>query len=282
MTTTHNHALPNDQGSQDGSTNSGTASCEEGSVVVDQGQTNNLVAASDYEAAVQAYHDYFARKLSMAADDPIRAELLQACRDSILQQLDLLVQPVSDEAYHVFCHRSNPAKVENDDDDAAISTTEYTFTKEELLDASVATRLKQLRLQVREDAARVQQLQRQMLSDVVAQTQQDLSAHLSLNCSVNEEEVDASFFEACRDKITDMEQQFQVLQQTLEQQEQSLPTHLADLQELIQTVEQALRTEQQRLNRVEQALTQDDEPASIPTAGPLLAQERLIQLMCRD
>jgi hypothetical protein len=282
MTTTYDDDQPNDQGSQDGSTDSGNASCEEDSVVVDQGQTNNLVAASDYEAAVQAYHDYFARKLSMAADDPIRVELLQACRDSILQQLGLLVQPVSDEAFHVFCHRSNPALVENDDDGAS-STTDYTFTKEELLDASVATRLKQLRLQVREDAARVQQVQRQMLSDVVAQTQQDLSAHLSLNCSgANEEELDASFFEACRDKITDMEQQFQVLQQTLEQQEQSLPTHLADLQQLIQTVEQALRTEQQRLNRVEQALTQDDEPAPNPTAGPMPAQERLIQLMCRE
>ena len=84
-------------------------------MLTDKTNQNNLVAKSDYLAAVSAINDYFA---------PHSSELAKASNASLIKNLDRVVQVVPDQdfqqlvdQYHYVDEEASSCSSEEDDDD---------------------------------------------------------------------------------------------------------------------------------------------------------------------
>lgn len=137
---------------------------------------NNVVAQSDYTAALQAMEATFCDAIDQETDLATR-KLFQAAQTSLVQNLNGMIQPLDDDDYHGLV---DPYHVVADDDDESESDSDYDyksgeeeelkvddedFDEEDLLDTKALQEAQQLRSQVRSMSQRVQQIRERVLEE---------------------------------------------------------------------------------------------------------------------
>jgi len=165
--------------------------------VVDH-RSNTLVAESDLHALLEAMDERMEElltKVSSSTNNPLdpaaerQREYLLQCRDSLRQNIGRIVEPISDEAFHIYRAQAsknnnesslpiinagihangNDEKVEsvvehdekeeeNDDDD-----DNYEWDEEDLLDPQALQRVRELRQEARTQAAHVQAVRNEVM-----------------------------------------------------------------------------------------------------------------------
>ena len=164
-------------------------------------RNNNLVAESDYYAAIAALQKKIKEKQSSAFvndDDLTRTnssnlqnqqQLYTDLSNSLCKQIQKIVQPISDEAFHAYLSQYNdsyitrlPAKentgiLSGSQDDVGISSSskvaleEVSFSDEELRDHVAMKRVQELRQQVREKVHGLQELRQSTLQRAISITE---------------------------------------------------------------------------------------------------------------
>ena len=65
---------------------------------------NNFVAESDLQAGIEALKNKLSEKIA-ASSDPVLRQLLADCSLSLTANIQQLVQPVADDAFHIYLAR---------------------------------------------------------------------------------------------------------------------------------------------------------------------------------
>ena len=124
---------------------------------------NNLVAESDYQAALAAIDNYFS--CEAALEEAWETDW----KASLKEHLARIVQPLADEAHDTFLFQQlHP----NNDEHQSHEDTTNTIDPSLLLDPVVQHKVQQLRHQVRTQAQQVQDLRTDVLSMVAHHVQQ--------------------------------------------------------------------------------------------------------------
>ena len=169
-------------------------------------RNNNLVAESDYYAAITALQLKIKEKrpsVMNQQDDlvpndenslAIQHHLYNECSNSLCKQIQKIVQPISDEAFHTYlsqyndkyntCHSSNENTKNNDDTRSIVPVDEVIFTEDELKDHVAMKRVQELRQQVRDKVRNVLQLRQGTLRRSIAITERQVAV-LSLRSSIS-------------------------------------------------------------------------------------------------
>ena len=164
-------------------------------------RNNNLVAESDYYAAIAALQKKIKEKQSstFVNDDDLtrtdssnlqnRQQLYTDLSNSLCKQIQKIVQPISDEAFHTYLSQYNDSYItrlsakENtgiqsgSQDDVGISSSskvaleEVSFSDEELRDHVAMKRVQELRQQVREKVHGLQELRQSTLQRAISITE---------------------------------------------------------------------------------------------------------------
>ena len=164
-------------------------------------RNNNLVAESDYYAAIAALQKKIKEKQSstFVNDDDLtrtnssnlqnQQQLYTDLSNSLCKQIQKIVQPISDEAFHAYLSQYNdsyitrlPAKentgiLSGSQDDVGISSSskvaleEVSFSDEELRDHVAMKRVQELRQQVREKVHGLQELRQSTLQRAISITE---------------------------------------------------------------------------------------------------------------
>jgi hypothetical protein len=238
-------------------------------------RNNNLVAESDLTSALQALEQRFEAKIAAAAaassacdaasddyDTAILAnqqklqlqQLLKDCQNSLSTNIQRIVQPVSDEAFHTYVYQtaSNNTNDENADENTKeASLTKKVSTKQEdpeweeddLMDPLALERVQELRRQVRTEAAKVQTQQQAVLAKAVAVAERQVQLLVRTNRNKNkknEGNTNQSANEVPPEsvaKIQEMQTCLSGMMTALQQTEQDLPDKLTSLQDTVATIE---------------------------------------------
>jgi hypothetical protein len=243
-------------------------------------RNNNLVAESDYHAAVAALRDKLDTKVS-ANSDPVFRKLLSDCSNSLTVKIQKIVQPVSDEAFHVYLTRykddrlSCPSeneyiasgKEEQTEDATALSATSVEFDEEELIDQVAVARVQELRQQVREQASTVLKLRAETLRRAVSLTERQV--HLwenqarSLKKTKSSEGLEgsdaASLLEQHKAAVQDTKQSLYSLHQSIQDTGSILPNKLQSFQATLRDIESSLNKQQNgSISQIEKAIYSRD------------------------
>jgi hypothetical protein len=239
-------------------------------------RNNNLVAESDLTSALQALEQRFEAKIAAATaaadsacdgasddyDTAILAnqqklqlqQLLKDCQNSLSTNIQRIVQPVSDEAFHTYVYQT--ASNNNNDENADENTKEASLTKkvstkqedpeweeDDLMDPLALERVQELRRQVRTEAAKVQTQQQAVLAKAVAVAERQVQLLVRTNRNKNkknEGNTNQSANEVPPEsvaKIQEMQTCLSGMMTALQQTEQDLPDKLTSLQDTVATIE---------------------------------------------
>jgi len=275
-----------------------------------------MVAESDYQAALEALQRPLAPQVKIPSTnkDPSQAEpdiraiqeaalLLQdACRTSLCQNLQRVVQPLSDEAYHTYVYQLTKGEDEELDNlngldqpvDNSTDDDDVLFDDEDLLDTQCLKNVQALRAQVREQAQRVKALQTSVLQhsvDLAARQVQvwNTTKEFDANKSMGTDE-DAVDNQPCHSLLEEMEASLQEMTAALQTAQTQVPTKLATLRETIAVIEKAkdMNGGKHAPNPIEEAIVRpDNEGDDVPSLGGkgnfstagLPPQERLANLL---
>jgi hypothetical protein len=157
------------------------------SVSVPSKRNNNIVAESDVQAAMQAVQESLTaikNSFSNTATEPTQLELLlDACSESLVAHIERAVQPLADEAFHVYKQQlqsvQNTNEVDVDaslepnnaidkDDETSDDDESHNFDDDELLNHETLARVQKVRAQVREQAVHVAACRAQVLQRALA------------------------------------------------------------------------------------------------------------------
>jgi hypothetical protein len=252
-------------------------------------RNNNLVAESDLDAALHAVdrHLHNHGRVGKGTLDETTRLALQASLHAHIQRI---VQPVTDEAFHLYVHR-NTLAVDQDTTTTVTGTTDttcstatgttidtttrtiprhdpYGFAESELLDVEALERVQALRTQVRDEAARIHALQTSVLERAaqLASRQTQLQHCVPLAVS-NHAFADTNQDERV-DKIRVMQQALTTMQQALQQTQQALPTHHTSLQTTITAIELDMDKQNRHgLSQTELAITQREKDTDMDSAA---------------
>lgn len=184
--------------------------------------TNNLVAESDLQVALAAIRN------TIEQDATVPKELAQSLQESLLANIQRVVQPVTDDAFEQYVSRFETN--ENEDPDSS------------LVDQVAVDRLKELREQVRQEAARVQKLQQAAM-----ETPQLQQTKLTVPTPAKPV-IDTS---SSQKQLEEMQQALQDMQVALKSTQTAIPKELTLLQQSMQAMESDLG---RSLSQTEQAL----------------------------
>jgi hypothetical protein len=242
---------------------------------IPSGRNNTLVAESDLQAAYAALDE---RLLSIKNNkDP----LLQECVASLQKNLDRIVQPISDEAFHVYVKRNN-----NDDDGMDETTTapaaravddDEEYDEEDLLDPEALQRVKELREAARAQAASVQAVRRQVLDQAVELAQRQVRHWLGKQQAAETQDATTVVDETTAQRVREMQASLVHLRAALERQTKELPRHLSGLQETVAVVEESLN--RPALTQTDQAIREREEDAVVVDLQP---EERSPEALIAD
>jgi hypothetical protein len=256
---------------------------------------NNLVAESDLDAALKA----LTRSLSSGSPrglvdhEAAAAEyesFATSCRDSLASNIHRVVQPVSDEAFHLYI-RANSGSVSDDDKDEEqeprrdrLDDVPDDFDPEELLELEALQRVQQLRIQVREEATRVKTLRDSVLDRAVSLATRQVQLYRdNMGIDNSTQESSSTTPASYHSKLLEMEESLKQMQLALESTELELPDKLGNLQETIATIEASWN--KPNLSKVEQAIVSkrddmdvedEDELKNLDTMDP---EDRLARFL---
>lgn len=232
-----------------------------------------MVAESDVEAAYQAMDQRMQRSISKCGvDNQEQHRLLQECHNNLRRNIERIVEPVSDEAFHVYVKRNDDAEnavakaeaeEENDDDmeyDEEDDDTEY--DEEDLLDPEAIRRVQELRQQIRSQAASVQAIRNQVLDQAIVLGQRQVNFLQGSGKDDGGSSPSVPLVDTTRpqEQLKEMQESITNMVVTLDKAQQDIPDKLASLQETIAVIEENLRkTEEGTLSQTEQAILRHDE-----------------------
>lgn len=261
-------------------------------------RNNNLVAESDFHAAVSALRQNLNHT---STSDPVLRRLLTDCSNSLERNIQQIVQPISDEAYHVYLSRYKdnilscpsfeafdktevPGPIE-----ANVIEDEIEFEEEDLLDHVAVARVQELRQQVREQAAKMVQLRNDTLQRAVTLTERQVQLWEKQNRQASKSFSGSHnvLLEQNKTALEDMKASFSKLHQTLQETGTMLPSQLQLFQSSLQEIECSLK---QQPSQVDQAIFSredaDDRSADdVPMAEEfhvLDPEQKLAHLLCRN
>jgi len=218
---------------------------------------NNLIAESDLAAALQAADD---RLLRVMAQHPTNT-LLEPCRVSLARNIQRIVQPVTDEAFHVYKSQQTKsqtaAAVANGSTEHSTATAPQEIDEADLLDRVALERVQALRETVRLQAAQVNQLQCQVTDQAVDVAARQVQLWVGRNNNAadndaNEENSTIEILATDADTVQQMQASLKNMQTALHQTDRNLPVKLASLQQTIHTVETNLQ--KSSMSQTEQAI----------------------------
>lgn len=251
-------------------------------------RNNTLVAESDLQAALQSLRE---QDLSATSNDTLLL-LRQECSVSLQRHLQRVVQPVSDEAFHVYvrdCIGVDDDDAGNDSDEEQTSmdmiNDDYDFDEEDLLDVEYLQKVQALRQQVRERAQQVQTLQ----SSVVEQSVQLATRQVNLlvtdrpqTQSVDEDKIVAVF--SNESLLSQMDDSLQTMTTALNAASTQVPSKLQSLQETLTVIQKQQQRKEMR-SSTEQAIVRRDNDGSVASkattsdAPPLAPKDRLANML---
>ena len=194
---------------------------------------NNIVALSDYEAALKGLESVF-----QDVDDPnpIFREFYQAAHASLVSNLSRIVQPVEDSKYHALIDpyhiveeddgSDQEEMVEANDEDAAAA--DELIDEEDLLDNKALKDAQRLRTHVRILSQRVQQIRERVLN----------KAESSSSSSELQPDVPLQVNEVPEEDRVDLVESLEKLKNTLNHSQWAkLPTQMKSLQDTIAVIQ---------------------------------------------
>jgi hypothetical protein len=264
-------------------------------------RNNNLVAESDYQAAITALRE---KLNASSASDPVLRRLLTDCSNSLERNIQKIVQPVSDEAYHVYLSRYKD-NIPNFPTSEGVDASETTMTnvvedmeddcfeEEDLLDQVAVARVQELRQQVRDQAARMVQLRNDTLRRAVALTERQVKLWEKQHAtptSFHDNDAVTALLEQNKAALEDMTLSFSNLHQTLQETGSVLPSQLQLFQSTLQDIEYSLKNQQQNQpSQIEQAIFSRDDVHSNDNDTPmeeefrsLDPEQKLAHLLCHN
>jgi hypothetical protein len=238
-------------------------------------RNNNLVAESDLTSALQALEQRFEAKISAAAaaaadddadDDDTEhlqkqqqqlqlQKLLKDCQNSLSANIQRIVQPVSDEAFHMYVYQqqTDENSDENKSKEASLTTKkpvpDPAWEEDDLMDPLALERVQELRRQVRTEAAKVQTQQQAVLAKAVAVAERQVQLLVRTNRNKNQQEHPVSDTTGGGGgtenqvppesvaKIQEMQTCLTTMTTALQQTEQDLPDKLTSLQETVAAIQ---------------------------------------------
>jgi hypothetical protein len=278
-------------------------------------RNNNLVAESDLTSALQALEQRFEDKIAAAAaasdgasDDYDSAnlehqqqqqqlqlqQLLKDCQNSLSTNIQRIVQPVSDEAFHTYVYQQQQTTNNNNDEHADennssnnnnskesslsnISSTskqeQPVWDEDDLMDPLAHERVQELRRQVRSEAQKVQTQQQAVLAKAVAVAERQVQLLVRTNRNENKRKEGNQLAGGGSQnevppesvaKIQEMQTCLTTMMTALQQTEQDLPDKLTSLQDTVATIEASFA--KPVLSQTEQAI-RAREPSSNSGAG---------------
>jgi len=261
-------------------------------------RNNNLVAESDLQAAVAALKEKLERKAD-ATDDAVQRKLLVDCSNSLSYTILSAVQPVSDEAFHVYLSQYKDDKLTppSDESESLVEPesptlpTDFEFEEEELMDQQAEQRVQELRNQVRAKAAKIQSLRASTLDRAVAVAERQVKLWIgpaNTVASNGSNKVDtAALLEQHRTAVDDMKTSLAKMTEALEETGTSLPQKLQSFQATLNEIQSSLEKNPERpSSQIEKAIysreeqnSEEDTTAEIQQLPPA---EQLANLLCRD
>jgi len=230
-------------------------------------RNNNLVAESDLIAAVQAVRDRIASTKGSSVE---LQHLLQECEHSLVQNIQRVVQPVTDEAFHMYVYQQKQQEEETKTPDDSIDDD---IDPEELVDQEAWKRVQELRSQVREKATSVQVLRDEICNQAVDLAQRQVKLMSTETTSMNEEMMNVSD-NAAREKLQEMEHSLKIMQTALQQTQDGLPDKLSSLQDTIAAIEHSLN---KGLSQTEQTIVSRSNDDMVDT--DMAPEERLASFL---
>jgi len=240
------------------------------------GFSNNIVAQSDYQVALDAiestFDDFLSHNDADSDDTTIDrervAEIYRAAKQSMIQNLKRIVVPIPDNDFHDYVDQyhflleddseddEDNAKscsdvAEEDDDDAE---EEEEIDLEELIDAKNWEYARNLRVRTRSMACAVQAIRDRVLKCSEEGVSSSLSAHLSEpQIKISEEEFQKDFAEN-GDPTTTLEESLKGLSKILQDPQWSLlPNRIQSLQDNVEAIEKEI-AEDRPMSQTEAAI----------------------------
>lgn len=252
-------------------------------------RNNNLVAESDLEAACEAIDRRLASTRIGRHDNAEQLPvLLEAIGTNLKAHLERVVQPLDDEAYHVYVHRC----LKGGDDvtptnNKATTVEENEFDEQELIDEDALKRVQELRQQVREQATKVQLVRDAVLEKAVDLAERQVRVWMGPNEpeKVAESSVDENVL---RSKVSEMQVSLSTMKEALDKTLVALPGKLQSLQETVTTIEESFK-KKPMLSQTEQAIiSRDNEgkskktPFGVHNDKDTAPEEQLANLLRQD
>ena len=262
-------------------------------MAIPSARNNNLVAESDYVAAMTALQQKIKAttpppsKFEHSDDDDNRAViqlLFSDCSNSLCHQIQKIVQPISDEAFHTYVSRYNDQSTATTGNDASCerdtartAVEDLPFSDDELMDHVAVKRVRELRQQVRDQAQRLQQVRQSTLQRAIAITERQVAVLLLRSSSSSSNHADDSnsdgqvtittekLLEHHQSALLQMKESFLNLYESIQSNNSSvLPVQLKnEYQNTIQVIEQGLThqplsSSNHHLSQIEQAIYRRD------------------------
>eukprot|EP00980_Cylindrotheca_fusiformis_P023408 scaffold10472_cov126-Cylindrotheca_fusiformis.AAC.3 len=199
---------------------------------------NCIVAESDYKAALSAIESKF-KNAAAPSDDTATQSFLEETQKALLESLQRIVHPVSDQEFHDIVdpyHIATPI-VDADESDSDESITEEEEEEEEsideetLLDAKAYETAKEKREHVRSLTRRVQQIRQRVLDRVATEASKDFQVDSAKPEIVMEEGFETASLASFQESLNRLDK---VLQQS---EWENLPKQLQRLQETIDSIQ---------------------------------------------
>ena len=212
------------------------------------------------------------------ADDQTTHRLLQECGNSLQRHIERIVQPVTDEAFHVYIkHNDDNEKDDGMDKDESGEGTESMIDEEEeydeedLLDPEAMQKVQELRQHIRAQAASVQQVRQEVLEQAVAVGQRQI--HLWLGESNNDSGQESSIVAKLDTKVP---------QEQLEEMHESLAKLSAALRDIQKDIPDKLRSLQETVAVIESNLSKEEEGTFSQTERAILSRGEDVAMLSKD
>ncbi|KAL7566552.1 hypothetical protein ACA910_000622 [Epithemia clementina (nom. ined.)] len=268
------------------------------------GRNNNLVAESDYHAALNVFSQRAKRSVKEERDSSV-ALLKQKVFESMANYLSrVVVTPVSDADFNMYCSemenqhkrrlhqrgkqsQETDAKMEEDSrtlDDSIIEFDISDFEKDELLDAHAMDRVRDLRKKVREQAHQVASVRNGVLNKANTVAQEQMKRILLRprrskdecemdNDREDQQQVQRREVEAA---ILDMRRALQRTKANLHSAETKLPALLDKWERQMEALQES---ERWNLSQTEQVLRTTTKDNILPEPGNATAEDRFRRLL---
>jgi hypothetical protein len=260
----------------------------------DSSFSNNIVAQSDYEAAIRAIEATFQQEQpnlnNHSDDDPLVREIFESAQASLLRNLSRMVQPMNDNDYHGLIDPYHIVQEDDDDDDESVledspqveeqDDEDEEIDEEDLLDTRALQEAQELRSQVRALSKRVQQIRERVLQRESQTVENpDSRVHVVGPSMVSNDDDDDDSLKSS------LEQLSQLLHHS---QWAKLPKQMQSLQDTIEVIQKEQQTGR-TLSQTEVAIisrnnsTEEDEHLRLPSSSHeegddlLSASDRLVQ-----